>query len=247
MVVDLVVPCFNEESRWSPEYWERMLQLPEVRWTFVNDGSTDGTLERLSKTADRGNARVLDLPRNSGKAEAVRQGMLDVLRGDQETDAVGYMDADGAFDLQDVADIVESFRLRALDSGAFDSVWSSRVALGGRNIERHESRHYIGRVVATVVSQGEESIPYDTQSGLKLFAPSQALNAALAEPFQTRWLFELELLSRWRVLTGSPMQIWEEPLNYWRDVPGSKIRGKEMVRIAQEIVTIKRVQRKSRR
>ena len=244
-MIDLIVPCFNEAGRWNPDYWGSMFELPGIRWTFVNDGSTDNTAEILATTASDGSARVLALTQNSGKAEAVRQGMLGAM--DEDSAAVGYMDADGAFNPDDVADIARSFRQHVVEEQAFDAVWSSRVALAGRSIDRHASRHYIGRIVATIVSQGQKSIPYDTQSGLKLFAPSATLADCLAAPFSTRWLFELEVLSRWTKAAGRPMRIWEEPLNFWHDVPGSKIRGRELVRVAQEIVTVKRVQRQHRR
>lgn len=243
-MIDLIVPCFNEADRWNPDYWKRMMSLPDIRWTFVDDGSKDETGARLAETASHGPAGILTLPRNSGKAEAVRQGMLTALQG--RTRAVGFMDSDGAFNPDDVTDMTQSFQRHVIHDQGFDAVWSSRVALAGRNIDRRASRHYVGRVVATVLSLGEERIPYDTQSGLKFFAPSNQLRGVLEKPFRTRWLFEIELLVRWRQQLGVPLRVWEEPLNYWHDVPGSKIRGSEMVRIAREVVLVKREQGKVR-
>jgi hypothetical protein len=43
------------------------------------------------------------------------------------------------------------------------------------------------------------------------------------------------------------MQVWEEPLLSWRDVAGSKITLREAVRIARELVFIKRDQRRAKR
>lgn len=243
-MIDLVVPCFNEAQRWSMDYWRAMFDVPGIRWTFVNDGSSDGTAALLSETAVLGEASVIALGQNAGKAEAVRQGMLAAL--ERSTAGLGYMDADGAFNADDVTDVARSFHERVVEGAAFDAVWSSRVALAGRNIERHARRHYIGRIVATIVSQGQGPMPYDTQSGLKLFAPSASLASVLGAPFRTRWLFELELLSRWRAATGAPMRIWEEPLNFWHDVPGSKIRGRELLRIGRELSIIKSEQRRAR-
>lgn len=243
----IVVPCFNEAGRWDAAYWDAMLAVEGVQWVFVDDGSTDGTAALLAETATRANVSVHRLSVNAGKAEAVRQGMEAVLAEGDVVEAVGYMDADGAFNVSDVQDILRVFRERTAPAGDATAVWSSRVALAGRDIKRSTSRHYIGRIVATLVSIGQTQIPYDTQSGLKLFVPTEDLAACLATPFRTRWLFELELLSRWQGVTGARMRIWEEPLNFWHDVPGSKIRGSEAVRVLRELAVVKVEQRRLRR
>lgn len=243
-MIDLIVPCFNEASRWNDAYWRQLFELPDVHWTFVDDGSTDGTATQLARTAAHGPATVLTVWPNGGKAEAVRRGMLAALN--DGTDGVGFMDADGAFHIDDVAYLIQSFRQHVLVGRDFDAVWSSRVALAGRGIERHASRHYIGRIVATILSQGEDQMPYDTQSGLKFFAPSDRFRQVLNEPFRTRWVFELEILSRWRASTGEHLRVWEEPLSQWQDIAGSKVRGVELLRIARELLVIKGEQRRNR-
>ena len=245
MTAVIVVPCYNEGVRWNAEYWAEATALPGVEWIFVDDGSTDDTRTLIGQVASAGAAAQLLLERNAGKAEAVRHGLLRALEG--APSAVGFMDADGAFDAQDVRDLLAMFEARTTPAGGFDAIWSSRVALAGRDIRRSARRHYIGRVVASFVSLGQEEIPYDTQSGLKLFVPSDTLAACLATPFETRWMFELEMLSRWQGTKGSEMRIWEEPLNYWHDVPGSKITVRESARILRELAVIKRAQRRARR
>ena len=247
MGIAVVVPCYNEATRWSADYWQSVFAVPGVRWLFVDDGSTDLTGTILEDTAALGDATVLHLKPNGGKAEAVRRGLLAVLDTVPAPTGVGYMDADGAFNADDIADMARVFDERVTPESGFTAVWSSRVALAGRNIRRSTSRHYIGRIVATVVSVGQAEIPYDTQSGLKVFSPTPTLRECLASPFRTRWLFELELLTRWQAVAGSEMRIWEEPLNYWHDVPGSKIRGKESLRILREIAVVKQEQAKARR
>jgi glycosyltransferase involved in cell wall biosynthesis len=242
----IVVPCYNEAGRWSVDYWCEVLAVPGVSWLFVDDGSTDGTADLLDEVSRADNAEALRLTPNGGKADAVRRGIQALLARDPQPDGIGYMDADGAFNAADIRDIVQAFGQRTKSDPPVDAVWSSRVALAGRDIRRSTSRHYIGRVIATFVSVGQDEIPYDTQSGLKLFVASVNLENCLREPFRTRWLFELELLSRWQGETGSEMRIWEEPLNYWHDVPGSKIRGKETLRVIRELAIVKTEQRKAR-
>jgi dolichyl-phosphate beta-glucosyltransferase len=88
---------------------------------------------------------------------------------------------------------------------------------------------------------------YDTQCGAKFFRATPTLAAAIADPFLSRWIFDVELLGR--LLTGSastpPLQVnqvVEEPLLSWRDVPGSKLRpghaaiaARDMARIALDL------------
>lgn len=243
----IVVPCFNEAERWNFEYWKEMLALPDVRWLFVDDGSTDSTAMLIKQTAQLGDASTLELQPNAGKAEAVRRGMLNALKPGALHGPVGFMDADGAFNSQDVADLLAVYARQSSNDGDFDAVWSSRVALAGRDISRSTVRHYLGRGVATLVSLGELEMPYDTQSGLKLFKPSEQLLRCLEGPFRTRWLFELELLSRFRIEKAGGLRIWEEPLSYWHDVPGSKITARETFRIFKELTVLKRLQNRARR
>jgi hypothetical protein len=109
-----------------------------------------------------------------------------------------------------------------------DVLLGARVRLLGTRIERRAWRHYLGRVFATFASLALRLPVYDTQCGAKLFARSAALEAALARPFRSRWVFDVELLERMLAGAGgapplSPGRIREVPLAEWRDVGGSKL------------------------
>ena len=242
----LVVPCFNEAHRWRDEYWADLTNTSSVQWLFVNDGSSDQTPDILRALAKAPGVDFLDLPANVGKGEAVRSGMLWAFdQVDGRFQSVGFMDADGAFHRDDVERLAQTFTEVVTKRDA-DAVWSSRVALAGRDIDRSQMRHYLGRAVATLLSLGADPLPYDTQSGLKFFRPSGELLGSLEQPFSTRWLFEIEMLVRWKQLTGESMRIREEPLEFWQDIPGSKITRRESVRIIQEVWRVKRLQRQRR-
>ena len=78
----IVVPCFNEAGRLDIDAFSSFaLDHDDVAFLFVNDGSSDDTRELLASLASRFplSVRVLDLPANCGKAEAVRQGALAAL------------------------------------------------------------------------------------------------------------------------------------------------------------------------
>lgn len=239
--VQLIIPLFNEASRWNSTYWQEVAEIPEIELTFVNDGSSDATHEKLKEFARSLPCTVIDLPSNVGKANAVRIGLQAALKS--AAGGVGFMDGDGAFAVGDIQAMVEEFRARASDPGdeltpVVDAVWSSRVALAGRDIRRRFSRHYLGRVIATMISPGIPNVPYDTQSGFKLFRSSQTLGECLDQPFRTRWFMDVELLQRWWQITGRPMNVWEVPLMSWKDVPGSKVTMRNAAIVGTEITRI---------
>jgi dolichyl-phosphate beta-glucosyltransferase len=231
----LVIPLFNEENRFSKSYFDKLVSMNIANYIFVNDGSSDGTQEILNIfVAGRTRCKVLSLKNNVGKAEALRLGML--LAIEDGFEYVGYLDADGAFDPFDIA------RLTCLigesqEMHNFDAIISSRVQLRGRHISRSGSRHYLGRVIATLIGSQWKNSPYDSQSGFKLFRVSPQFKLILEERFRTRWFLDVELLMR--LEKDGFANVWEEPLMYWNDIPGSKINLKQCFRIAYEILLLK--------
>lgn len=81
---------------------------------------------------------VLQQSVNSGKAEAVRQGMNYAF--DQHLPYAGFWDADLATPLTAIAPFLDFLESRP----ELDMIFGVRVRLLGRQIERHASRHYIG-------------------------------------------------------------------------------------------------------
>lgn len=92
-LITYVFPIFNEEDNIGPlvDEMDRITAslAYEREYLFVNDGSTDASLERLLELDARPDVRVLDLSRNFGHQIAVTAG-LDFAEGD----AVIIMDAD---------------------------------------------------------------------------------------------------------------------------------------------------------
>jgi dolichyl-phosphate beta-glucosyltransferase len=223
--VTIVVPCYNEAARLEVDRFAGY-RLPghRLRLLFVDDGSRDGThavLERMHKLSPE-TVDVLRLERNVGKPEAVRSGFVHALH---DADYVGFWDADLATGLEELPAFCEVLE-RSAD---IDMVIGARVKLLGRLIERRALRHYFGRVFATAVSQTLSLAVYDTQCGAKLFRVNEALRAAFAEPFRTRWIFDVEILARYLqfyVPQGVSLanRVVEMPLLQWRDVAGSKVR-----------------------
>ena len=219
-----VVPCFEEAARLDRA---ALLELAQgsapAGLILVDDGSRDGTPAILRALAEERPELIesLALPRNQGKAEAVRFGMRHALA--TRAALVGYVDADLSTPPAELVRLAQL--MRAAD---WDVLMGSRVQLLGRSIERSGLRHYAGRVFATCASLSLGLPVYDTQCGAKLFRPTPALAAALERPFTSRWAFDVELLGRLlRPDPGVPPvaveRIREEPLLVWSDVPGSKL------------------------
>ncbi len=225
----IVVPCYNEELRLPVDQFLRFLDESQVSLVFVDDGSRDKTLDRLEclRKGREDRVFVLRSPANQGKAEAVRMGMnfaLDTLGPEQHASYVGYWDADLATPLHAIPKLMAVFA----DRPDLDMVFGSRVKLLGRHVHRKTSRHYLGRVFATVVSVMLRLPIYDTQCGAKIFRVRPDTRGLTAEPFRTRWVFDVELLARYIRQLGSPglaaQRIYEYPLDTWEDVGGSKVK-----------------------
>jgi len=107
--VAIVMPAFNEEeaiaasltSLLELDYPEELLEI-----VAVNDGSTDDTLARMERVADRagGRVRVIDLGRNRGKRAAMAAGI-------RATDAeiIAFVDSDSVLEPDAMAKIVQGF------------------------------------------------------------------------------------------------------------------------------------------
>jgi dolichyl-phosphate beta-glucosyltransferase len=231
----IVVPCFNEAARLDDAEFLRLLDDPDVRIVFVDDGSRDGTSRRLATLRARGNGRieVLELGRNSGKGEAVRHGLLHGLT--RAPRVVGYVDADLSTPVDEIVRLY-----RSIDERGVPVVLGSRVRLLGTDIRRRELRHYLGRVFATAASLTLRLPVYDTQCGAKFFRAGDAIREAIGRPFRSRWAFDVELIGR--LLTGDPplreSDFVEIPLQRWTDVTGSLLGPRDMARAALDMVGI---------
>jgi dolichyl-phosphate beta-glucosyltransferase len=243
--VTLVVPCYNEALRLDAQALLAAVQRDDwLSLLLVDDGSSDATPDILHALARAhpGRITVLALEANRGKAEAVRQGLL---RAMESAPVVGFWDADLSAPLDEVP------LLRATLSAREDVewVWGIRLRSLGRVVERSARRHYAGRVFATLVDLVLGWRAYDTQCGAKLFRRSELLRSILSEPFVSRWIFDVELLSRAGALrraAGRPdldSLVHEQPLREWRHRDGSKVRASDAVKAAVELFRIKRAER----
>ena len=228
----LVVPCYVEASRLVPSaFIETVASRPWLALLFVDDGSNDGTGDVLASIERSNPAQMgmLRLPKHSGKAEAVRVGILEAARS--RPDYIGFWDADLATPLEAIDDFVALARRRP----TMDLIIGSRINSMGRDIRRNMLRHYVSRVFATAASHALDLPVYDTQCGAKTFRASEEVLSLFTRPFDSRWIFDIEILERYLALPvtdgGAPRRgrIYELALREWHEVSGSKLHTSDFL------------------
>ncbi|MCC6494439.1 MAG: glycosyltransferase [Pirellulales bacterium] len=210
---------------------------PVAELLLVDDGSIDGTRRLLCDLAGQhaGRCSAAALAVNAGKAEAVRCGMrLAIERG---AAAVGYWDADLATPL----DEIEHFSRVLGRRPEVAAVLGARLPLAGRRIDRHRLRRAASAACRWGASGALGRRMTDTQCGAKLFRVTETLRRALAWPFRSRWLFDVELLLRLQQLSCSRDEQWYElPVDCWSERAGSKVRAGDYARSLLELARLRR-------
>ncbi len=235
----IVIPCYNEAGRLRTEpFCAHLAARSDTHLLFVDDASTDQTAAITAEFVGHYPKRMslLSLPDNQGKGEAVRCGILHGLQ--QPFDHVGFFDADLATPLTALDDFLAVFD----HLPAIRMVTGARIQRLGATIDRRWYRHYPGRIVATAVSLLLGLPLYDSQCGAKLLDRELA-GQLFAEPFSSRWLFDVELFARTIGLVGrqETMRIvYEYPLSTWTDVGQTKITAGYLPKIPLELWRIGR-------
>jgi len=234
----IVIPCYNEANRIDRQaFVDFSKENPTIAFLFVNDGSRDNTLEVLSElTHNQANLHLLNLEQNGGKAEAVRRGMLHA-NNTLSPKYIGFWDADLATPLNEIPIFTEW-----IQKEDYEIVTGLRLMRLGAKVVRKKSRHYFGRIFATVTANLLKISVYDTQCGAKLYK-SEIVPVLFEEKFTTRWLFDVELLARYIRQFGSQAakeKIYEYPVFSWGDIQGSQLKIKDFVKAPLELLKIKR-------
>ena len=129
--ITLIVPCYNEEEALPYFYREATGILGgmniEYEFLFVNDGSSDKTLDILKDIAKKDtHVKYLSFSRNFGKESAMYAGFCNA-----DGDYVAVMDAD----MQDPPSLLPQM-VEILENREYDSVATRRVSRQGEPIIR---------------------------------------------------------------------------------------------------------------
>jgi CheY-like chemotaxis protein len=235
--VGVVIPCYNEEERLSGEAFRNFVHNNlGYHLCFVNDGSTDSTLDVLEelRKGNENKISVYNCEKNGGKAEAVRQGMLHLAK-DPQLDYIGYLDADLSTDFRDFDDLVKT-----METSEFKIVSGSRMSRMGANITKESARKIISMTINLIIRSILKMPFNDTQCGAKIM-DKELVELVFDKKFITRWLFDVEIFMRMRKHYGKDKvqsMICEQPLKRWIHADGSKLSMKDSIQIVGQLAKI---------
>ena len=218
----IVIPCYNEATFFRmADYLQYIDSHLLTLICFVDDGSSDNTLDMLQSIQEKypNRVNVVTYEKNKGKADAVHAGM-NYCNEHFNYVNIAYLDADLAVSLEECTSLVNYI------DGRISFAFGSRIQRIGSTIERKRSRFLIGRVIATVISQMLDLRVYDTQCGCKVFSRSLS-QQIFVNHFISKWLFDVEIFFRIIKIYGHDKvlnKMLEVPLIRWVDAGDSKVR-----------------------
>ena len=211
--LSIVIPAFNEEKRIAATletlrgYLARQNYESEI--IVVDDGSKDRTVETARMKLEGCRHRVLPVAVNTGKGNAVREGMLAA-----EGRYVLFTDADLSTPIEEV----ERF-LRYLKEG-------NDVVIGSRALDRSKievrqnfSRELMGKVFNLIARMLVFREVRDSQCGFKAFT-REAARDLFGRQKTKGFSFDAEILY---LAQKKGYRIREEPV-IWRNSEQSKVR-----------------------
>lgn len=206
--VSVVIPVYNEQAT-ILRVVEAVLRQPlNLEVIIVDDGSTDGTRDRLAAIAELEGVRVIYHEKNQGKGAALRTGLAAA-----DGDLVVIQDADLEYDPSEIVAL-----LLPLANGAADVVYGSRF-VAGRPKGCSRLQYWGNRFLTGLSNQTLGLKLTDMETCYKAFSRWTVDSLQLKE---NRFGFEPEVTAR---LANLGARIKEMPITYqprsWRD--GKKI------------------------
>jgi len=219
--VSVIIPVYNEQKTVA-EVIQRVLALPiSLEVIVVDDGSSDGTRDILSRYAKHPRVRTLLHAVNQGKGAALRTGIARATG-----DYVVIQDADLEYDPSNILSV-----LKPLQAGLTEAAYGSRYLM--QSEQDRSLLHRLGNWGLTTFSNllARQSLT-DMETCYKAFSRELIQSIQIEE---NRFGFEPEITAK---LARTQTQICEVPISYqprsWKE--GKKIGVKDLVRTLYCIV-----------
>jgi len=188
----IIVPCYNEEKRLNfNQFYQFSQQNKEYQILFVDDGSTDETLNILKKLSfSSENISYINYKKNKGKSYAVRSGVLNILENNKlENTYIGFLDADLSISTTDIEKLYNT----AILNPQLGFIYYMK------DKKHYYTKKYLRYIISNILKIMNEKIYNikidDTQCGCKIFK-SNVAEIIFKEEFKSKWLFDLEIFLR---------------------------------------------------
>ncbi len=231
-ITAVIIPCYNEEKRLPVYQIKQLLENSNVDVYFANDGSKDDTVSIIQNIINIKPEKcfLLDYEKNQGKANVIFEA-INHINALNKYKYIGYFDADFSTPVEEVIRLVKE-----VETSDNEFVFGSRILLLNSGIKRKAYRHYIGRIILTIINRKFSLGIYDTQCGAKLFS-KRMITEVFNKPFYTSWLFDVEVFVR--LQKKELLHLGKEvPIYNWRDVEGSKLNWKSGTKILKEMLLL---------
>jgi len=138
-LLSVVMPAYNERET-IESIIDRVMAVPiRIQLIVVDDGSTDGTRDILTRLREKYGFTLIFQPQNGGKGSALRRGFQEVTG-----DLVVIQDADLEYSPEEYPDLIQ-----LICQGRADVVYGSRF-LGRRRVFLFT--HYAGNRLLTLIT-----------------------------------------------------------------------------------------------
>ena len=235
----IVIPCYNEATRINIEKYITDSEKMASFFILVDDGSPDETFKLLKQLEEQAPDRfeAIQMPKNSGKAEAVRFGMKHAVEKYKDINYVGFLDADLAVNFSEILIMLDCFKLNS----DINTVIGVRSRLAGHKVDRSFLQYGMQRIIAKMGTFLFNPEVIDTQCGAKIF-DAKILSQVINEPFNVKWLFDQEILTRISKLPNSIDKNWlyEHPVSSWTEIGGSHRKPGDYFKCLKEYFKILR-------
>ncbi|MEY4567437.1 MAG: Undecaprenyl-phosphate 4-deoxy-4-formamido-L-arabinose transferase [Planctomycetota bacterium] len=216
-LLSVVIPVFNEVNT-IESVIERVRSsgLP-IEIVLVDDGSRDGTREKLKSLEQQSDIRIILHEKNRGKGAALKTGFQHA-----KGDIVVIQDADMEYDPQDFR-----YLIQPIIEGEADVVYGTRYGHQDRPVA--PLWHYaVNRFISFLTSIKTGLYLSDVETCYKLF-PRKLIQDLVPNLKEDRFGFEIEVTVR---LARQKIRFYERPIRFHRRSwdQGKKIGWKDGVR-----------------